>query len=260
MPGTGSRSAFEAAIRSATPEMPSDLHMPVFEGERRRLAGLAYRMTGSVADTEDILQEAVLRFRSADLPTLRSPSRWLTTVVMRLCLNHLTSSRSRRETYVGAWLPDPLIADHAPDPESSWIATEDVGIALILTLDTLTPEMRAAFILRDAFDYEYTEIAEVVGRSAVACRQLVTRARRKMSGAEAVAQPSRARDHPLVTAFWEATRKGDMENLLRLFSEDIEVHTDGGGKVPAAINVIRGADKAARFFAGLTRKWGSSRG
>lgn len=157
-----------------------DPHSQIFEGERRRLAGLAYRMTGSVAETDDILQEAVLKFRIAELSRIDRPSQWLSTVVMRLCLDHLRSARVRRETYVGAWLPDPLIADHPPGAESDWMETEDVGIALILTLDTLTPEMRAAFILRDAFDYSFDEIAKLLGKTDAACRQLVSRARRKL--------------------------------------------------------------------------------
>lgn len=233
---------------------PLDPHSEIFESERRRLAGLAYRMTGSVAETDDILQEAALKFHVTELSRIDRPDRWLSTVVMRLCLDHLRSARSRRETYVGAWLPDPLIADPSPGAESDWMETEAVGIALILTLDTLTPEMRAAFILRDAFDYPFDEIATLLGKTDGACRQLVSRARRKLAGAEPADPPSSARTHPLVTAFWEASRQGDMNRLLSLFADDIEVHTDGGGKVPAAINVLHGPRKAARLFAGLARK------
>jgi len=231
-----------------------DPHSQIFEGERRRLAGLAYRMTGSVAETDDILQEAVLKFRVAELSRIDRPSQWLSTVVMRLCLDHLRSARARRETYVGAWLPDPLIADHPPGAESDWMETEDVGIALILTLDTLTPEMRAAFILRDAFDYSFDEIAKLLGKTDAACRQLVSRARRKLADVEPADPPSRAMNHPLVAAFWEASRQGNMDRLLALFADDIEVHTDGGGKVPAAINVLKGPRNTARLFAGLARK------
>lgn len=231
-----------------------DPHSQIFEEERRRLAGLAYRMTGSVAETDDILQEAVIKFRGVALSRIDHPTRWLSTVVMRLCLDHLRSARTRKETYVGAWLPDPLIADHSSDAESDWVETEDVGIALILTLDRLTPEMRAAFILRDAFDYSFGEIAMLLGKSDTACRQLVSRARRKLAGAEPTDPPSRALSHPLVAAFWEASRQGDMDRLLALFADDIEVHTDGGGKVPAALNVLKGPRNAARLFAGLARK------
>ena len=234
--------------------MPPDRHSRIFEDQRRRLAGLAYRMTGSVADTEDILQDAWLRFAGQDLDAIRQVPRWLGAVVTRLCLDHLKSARMRRESYVGAWLPDPLVPGDDPGPERQWMLSEDVGIALVLALDRLSPEMRAAFILRDAFDFGFDEIAAVVGRGPATCRQLVSRARRRMAGAApAAAPPDQAL--PIVSAFWQASREGDMQALLDLFAEDIEIHTDGGGKVPSAINVLRGRDRAAGLFAGLARKW-----
>ncbi|WP_199257410.1 sigma-70 family RNA polymerase sigma factor [Paracoccus binzhouensis] len=235
--------------------MAADRHSEIFENERRRLAGLAYRMTGSVADTEDILQEAWLRFARQDLAAIAQPPRWLGAAVTRLCLDQLKSARKRRETYVGAWLPEPLVQDDDPGAERQWMVTEDVGIALVLTLEALSPEMRAAFILRDAFDYAFEEIAAVVGRSPAACRQLVSRARRRLAGAEMPRPVAQEEALPIVTAFWQASRQGDMEGLLRLFAEEIEVHSDGGGKVPSAINVLRGRRRAAGFFAGLARKW-----
>ena len=214
--------------------MPPDWHIATFEGERRRLAGLAYRMTGSVAETEDIVQQAWLRFAGQELSALESPARWLTTVVSRLSLDHLKSARRQRETYVGAWLPEPLLESPDPTPEQQWMVTEDVSIALILLLETLSPEMRAAFLLRDAFDYGFDEIAPVVGRSPATCRQLVSRARKRLAGAEPPAAPSLEEARPIIAAFWEASREGDMQRLLEIFAEDIAVHTDGGGKVPAA--------------------------
>ncbi|WP_422027353.1 RNA polymerase sigma factor SigJ [Roseovarius sp.] len=234
--------------------MPPDRHIATFEGERRRLAGLAYRMTGSVAETEDILQQAWLRFAGQDLAALESPARWLTTVVSRLSLDHLKSARRQRETYVGAWLPEPLLESPEPTPEQQWMVTEDVSIALILLLETLSPEMRAAFLLRDAFDYEFEEIAPVVGRTPATCRQLVSRARKRLAGAEPPEAASLDAARPIITAFWEASREGDMQRLLEIFAEDIAVHTDGGGKVPAAINVLSGARRAAGLFVGLARK------
>lgn len=234
--------------------MRPDPRLALFQAERRRLSGLAYRMTGSVADTEDILQQAWLRLAAQDPAGLEAPARWLGAVVTRLCLDHLRSARVRRETYVGAWLPDPLLTDRAADAEESWIVTEDVGIALILTLDHLTPEMRAAFLLRDAFDYSFEEIAAVVGRTPATCRQLVSRARRRLAGAGPLQATPPEQAAPIVQAFWQASRTGDMEALLALFAEEIEVHTDGGGKVPAAINVLHGRRRAAAFFAGLARK------
>ena len=234
--------------------MQPEGHLALFQSERRRLAGLAYRMTGSVADTEDILQQAWIRFAAQPLAAINAPPRYLGTLVARLCLDQLRSARARRERYVGAWLPDPLVHDTALDAEQSWIVAEDVGIALILTLDRLTPEMRAAFLLRDAFDYSFDEIAAVVGRSPATCRQLVSRARKRMAGADPGPAQSHAETAPLVAAFWHAARTGDMQALTALFAEDIEVHTDGGGKVPAAINVLRGRRRAVGLFAGLARK------
>ena len=234
--------------------MPPDPRIAVFESQRRRLAGLAYRMTGSVADSEDILQQAWLRFASQDPATIQTPARWLGTVVARLCLDHLRSARHRRETYIGAWLPEPLVADNAPDAERGWILAEDVSIALILVLETLSPEMRAAFILRDAFDYDWDEIALVVDRSPETCRQLVSRARKRLAGADPAPSVSLETARPLAEAFWHASRTGDMQGLLQIFTADIEVHSDGGGKVPSIFNVLKGPRRATGFFAGLARK------
>lgn len=234
--------------------MQPDRHLALFEAERRRLAALAYRMTGSVADTDDILQQTWMRLAGQDLDALDKPSRWLGAVVTRLCLDHLKSARVKRETYVGAWLPDPLVADMAPSPEQDWMVTEDVGIALVLTLETLSPEMRAAFILRDAFDYEFDEIATVVRRSPATCRQLVSRARKRLAGADP-APITLDEAQPIMGAFWTASRTGDMQGLLDLFAEDIELHTDGGGKVPAAMNVLKGRRRAVGLLTGLAQKF-----
>lgn len=238
--------------------MLPERHTEIFQGERRRLAALAYRMTGSVAETDDILQDAWLRFSRQDIRAIARPSQWLSATVMRLCLDHLRSARVRRETYVGPWLPEPLVHGDARTPEDEWMLAEDVQIALVLTLHRLSPEMRAAFILRDAFDYEFEEIAEVVGRSPATCRQLVSRARRRLAGAEAPARETTEDAARIVSAFWRASRGGDMRQLLDLFAEDIEVHADGGGKVRSAVNVIRGRLRAAELFLGLARKWPAS--
>lgn len=234
--------------------MPPEAHIVVFQRQRRRLAALAYRMTGSVAETEDILQEAWLRFSRQDLAEIACAPRWLSATTMRLCLDHLGSARIRRENYIGAWLPDPLVQDTAASAEQQWMLTEDVRIALVLTLHHLSPEMRAAFILRDAFDFDFEEISEIVRRSPATCRQLVSRARRKLAGAEPVDTPASEEAARMVAAFWRASREGDMQALLALFSEEIEVHTDGGGKVLAAINVLKGKRRAVGFFVGLARK------
>lgn len=235
--------------------MNAERHLRLFQGERNRLTALAYRMTGSVTEAEDILQEAWIRFARQDLPAIEEPRRWLGAAVMRLCLDHLKSARRRRETYIGAWLPEPLVEGCVATPEDAWMVAEDVNIALILTLHSLSPEMRAAFILRDAFDYDFEAIADIVGRTPATCRQLVSRARRRMAGAEPPARPPSAEATPILQAFWRASRQGDIQQLLDLFADEIEVHTDGGGRVRAALNVLHGKARAARFFAGLARKW-----
>ena len=241
--------------------MNTTAHLAIFEAERRRLTGLAYRMTGSLADAEDILQRAWMRFADQDPGRLESPSSWLGAVVTRLCLDDLKSARRRRETYVGAWLPEPLVEDWQPDADQSMIRGEDVSIALVLALDTLGPEMRAAFILRDAFDFTFEDIGEVVGRSPATCRQLVSRARRRLAGAEppdSLPETGSARSGevmPILSAFWQASRDGDLQALLDLFSEDIEFHSDGGGMVPAALNVLKGPWRTARFLTGVARKF-----
>lgn len=243
------------SILSAKIKMQPDPHIRIFQAERRRLAGLAYRMIGSVTEAEDILQQAWINWSQQDMARIDTPSRWLGAVVTRLCLDYLKSARVRRETYVGAWLPEPLVQDISAGPEQDWMVTEDVSMALVLTLETLTPEMRAAFLLRDAFDYSFEEIAKIVGRSPVTCRQLVSRARKKLAGAEPPAHISTEEALPITTAFWDASRTGNLDALLKLFAEDIEIHSDGGGRVPAAVNIVRHARRAAVLFVGISKKF-----
>ncbi|WP_373287527.1 sigma-70 family RNA polymerase sigma factor [Stakelama pacifica] len=148
----------------------------MFETHRPRLKSLAYRMTGSLTDSEDIVQEAWVRWSRSDHAAVNDTARWLTTITARQCLDHLHSARVRRERYVGAWLPDPLITERAPDAEGFLSEAQDVRIALLLTLQMLAPPMRAAFLLREAFDFTYAEIADVTGGTDAAARQLVSRA------------------------------------------------------------------------------------
>jgi RNA polymerase sigma-70 factor (ECF subfamily) len=232
-----------------------------FEPHRRRLLGLAYRMLGSMAEAEDAVQETYLRWHAADRARIDEPRAFLMTTTTRICLDVLKSARLRREEYVGPWLPDPVIdtASLAPDVQTE--LAEDLSVALLLALESLSPLERAAFLLHDVFDYSFAQIADALDRNEAACRQLATRARTQVRANRPAAIPPRAtrstidpRHEELLGAFIHATRSGDLATLTRLLAEDAKVVTDGGGKVAAALNVIEGAERGAAFLVGATRK------
>jgi RNA polymerase sigma-70 factor (ECF subfamily) len=233
-----------------------------FEVHRRRLLGLAYRMLGSIADAEDAVQEAYLRWHAADREKVAAPRAFLMTTTTRICLDMLTSARARREEYVGPWLPEPVLDTGALAPDSHTELGEDLSIALLLTLDRLSPLERAAFLLHDVFDFSFAEVATALQRTEVACRQLASRARAHVRASRprgATVTPARAgeveaRHAELLAAFVAATRSGDLDTLVQLLASEVQVVTDGGGKAVAALNVISGADRAARFLVGATRK------
>lgn len=233
-----------------------------FEPHRRRLLGLAYRMLGSMADAEDAVQEAYLRWHAADRDHVLDPRAFLMTTTARLCLDLLTSARARREEYVGPWLPEPVVDTAALAPDSRTELAEDLSIALLLTLDRLSPLERAAFLLHDVFDFSFSEVAATLERSEAACRQLAARARAHVRSTRplgAIAPPPHtpaieAKHERLLSAFVAATRSGDLDALMHLLASDVRVVTDGGGKAAAALNVLEGADHASRFLIGATRK------
>jgi len=233
-----------------------------FEPYRRRLLGLAYRMLGSMADAEDAVQETYLRWHGTDREKVSDPRAFLMTTTARICLDTLTSARARREEYVGPWLPDPVVDTAALTPDSQTELAEDLSVALLLTLDRLSPLERAAFLLHDVFDFSFSEVASTLERSEAACRQLAARARAHVRaarprGAIAPAGPAGeidAKHTQLMSAFVAATRSGDLDTLTRLLASDVRVVTDGGGKAAAALNVLDGADRAARFLVGAARK------
>ena len=233
-----------------------------FEPHRRRLLGLAYRMLGSMAEAEDAVQEAYLRWHDADRASVAEPRAFLMTTTTRICLDVLKSARVRREEYVGPWLPDPVTDTAALAPDAQTELAEDLSVALLLALDRLSPLERAAFLLHDVFDYSFAQVGEALGRNEAACRQLAARARTHVrearpAGAIAVRGASSAIDPKhaeLVSAFITASRSGDIAALTRMLASDARVVSDGGGKVPAALNVIEGADRVAAFLAGVVRK------
>ena len=231
-----------------------------FEPHRRRLLGLAYRMLGSVSEAEDAVQDAYLRWHGADRDAVSDTRAFLTTTTTRICLDTLKSARARREQYVGPWLPEPVVDTAALAPDSQTELAEDLSIALLLALDRLSALERAAFLLHDVFDCSFSEVASALGRSEAACRQLAARARTHVREARPQATSTvRDRSEPsnhqqLVSAFVNAARSGDLQTLMGLLADDVRVMTDGGGKVPSALNVIEGADRTARFVVGAVSK------
>jgi RNA polymerase sigma-70 factor (ECF subfamily) len=218
----------------------------VFDPLRPRLIRVAYRMLGSVADAEDVVQDAFLRWLDADREAVREPEAFLRRVVTRLCLDQLKSARRRRETYVGTWLPEPVV-----EPEGG--EADDVTLPLLMALDRLSPLERAAFLLHDVFGVGFDEIAETIGRDAAACRQLASRARTHVRAARPRFPMPKERGLEIAAAFFAATRAGDMDGLRTLLAEDVSAHADGGGKVTAATQPIFGIDRVMRLHAGLAR-------
>lgn len=231
-----------------------------FEPHRRRLLGLAYRMLGSMAEAEDAVQEAYLRWHDADREKVAEPRAFLITTTTRICLDVLKSARVRREKYVGPWLPDPVTDTAALAPDAQTEMAEDLSVALLLALERLSPLERAAFLLHDVFDYSFTQVADTLGRNETACRQLASRARTRVRETRPASTHAPGRGKPgamhaeLLSAFINASRSGDVAALTRLLASDVKLVTDGGGKVAAALNVIEGADRVAAFLAGVVRK------
>jgi RNA polymerase sigma-70 factor (TIGR02957 family) len=228
--------------------------------EELRRAGfaIAYRMLGSVAEAEDVVQEGLLRFvRAADEgEEIESPQAYLATVVTRIAIDQLRSARMRRETYVGEWLPEPLLTDPEEDPARHAEMADSLSTAFLVLLESLSPEQRAAFLLHDVFDYSYGRIAEVVGVSEDNARQLASRARRHVDEGKPRFEATREQGEELARRFIAAAEEGDLEGLQALLAEDVVVHGDGGGKAPAIARPLFGRPRVARtmlawFKAGL---------
>jgi RNA polymerase sigma-70 factor, ECF subfamily len=226
-----------------------------FEPLRRHLTRLAYRMLGSVAEAEDAVQDAYLRWHGADRRGVDDPRAFLSRTVARLCLDRLKSARARREAYVGDWLPEPWFEDAPGLAEPGDGMADDISFALMTTLERLSPLERAAFLLHDVFEMEFEEVGRILGRNAAACRQLAARARRNLQARRPRFAVSPGEADLIAGAFFEASRNGDLDTLQRILAEDVVVRTDGGGHRKAALNPIRGRDRVLRFFAGVARKW-----
>lgn len=222
-----------------------------FERHRPRLFGIAYRMLGSRSDAEDVLQDAYLRWHRGASDDLRSPEAWLVTTVTRLCIDRLRAARAEREHYVGPWLPEPLIGDTAPAADAHAELSSSLSIAFLVVLEQLAPDERAAFLLHEVFDTDYGEIAEILGKSAAACRQIVSRARKRVHGQKPRAQVSDAARRAVLERFAQAIQAQDKGALLELIAEKASWVSDGGGRARAARKVIRGRERVVRFVLGV---------
>lgn len=223
----------------------------LFEAHRARLQRIAYRMLGSRAEAEDVVQNAWLRWMMADRSAVAAPYPFLARIVTRLCLDEMKSARARRETYVGAWLPEPLV--EAGEAE---IDEDDLTLALMVALERLSPLERAAFLLHDVFGLPLGEVAEALDREPGAVRQLAVRARRHVQAARPRFPVNRAEGERIAQAFFAASTSGDVATLRTLLAEDVVLQADGGGKVLAFLNPIAGMARLLRLFAGIRRKWG----
>src|SRR5581483_3666396 len=228
-----------------------------YEDLRPLLFSIAYRMLAGVAEAEDIVQEAFLRYQRAldESAPIESPKAYLSAVVTRLAIDHLRSARRRKETYVGQWLPEPLLTDDAaPDGARDAETADTLSMAFLLLLERLSPVERAVFLLHDVFDYGYGEIAEIVGRSEGNCRQLAVRARRHVEEHKPRFEASREERERLAARFFDAIGEGDMDGLVELLAADVVVYGDGGGKVTSWPQPIVGRERVARLLLGLGRQ------
>jgi RNA polymerase sigma-70 factor (ECF subfamily) len=221
-----------------------------FEAHRGRLWGVAYRMLGSRADADDMVQEAYLRWHGAPTAEVRTPEAWLVTTTTRLCIDRLRQLRTEREAYVGPWLPEPLV-EEVPAADAATELASDLSLAFLALLERLAPEERAAFLLHDVFDSGYDEIAAALGKSEAACRQIVSRARRRVREERPRVPVSPAARERLVESFMRAIELRDREALLALFADQAALTSDGGGKAKAAQKVVRGGASVVRFLLGV---------
>ena len=224
--------------------------MQNFDDQRSYLFAIAYRMLGSAADADDMVQEAWLRWQKQDRAGVENPRAWLASTVTRLCIDRLRELKRRRETYVGPWLPEPLVTQDPPDGGE---LAESLSLAFLTLIETLTVE-RAVFLLRQVFGYAYDEIAEIVGKSEAACRQQFSRAGKHIGEGKPRFETSPEAQQRMAQTFIEAMASGDLSRIESILREDVEFTSDGGGKAVAAMRVLKGRDVVARFLQGIASR------
>jgi RNA polymerase sigma-70 factor (ECF subfamily) len=232
--------------------LPVEPWVDVFEAARPRLLGLAYRMLGTLADAEDVVQEAFLKWHAADHGTILNPDAWLTTVASRLSLDRLRAAQRRREDYIGPWVSEPLVLE--PGPEETALRTESLTLGFLALLDRLAPVERAVFLLADVFGVPFAEIADAVGKTPAACRQIASRARSRVR--DEAPRFSANPDRRVVEEFLVAVAMGDVDAVLERLAPDARCVSDGGPLKRAARRPVVGADRVARFFVNLARRYG----
>jgi len=235
-------------------DTPADPGLSAIMSERRQLINLGYRLLGSLADAEDVVQETYARWyamTAAEQAAIDSPGAWLTTVASRICLDQLRSARNRRERYVGEWIPEPL-PDPDGDPADRVTLDESVGMAFLVVLESMTPAERVTFILHDVFCHPFAEVADIVGRTPAACRQLAASARRRVRAAQAVPATPATQSADVVRNFKEAWEAKDISALIALLDPDATAIADGGGRVNSVLRPIEGGERVARYTVDIT--------
>lgn len=237
-----------------TPNASQSDRVAVFEDNRARLWRIAYRMLGTRDDADDVVQDAYLRWHHARTEDIRAPQAWLVTTTTRLSIDRLRKLRAERELYTGPWLPEPLVGEPEPPADRETELASDLSVALLAVLERLLPEERAAFLLHDVFDTGYHDIAVMLGKSEAACRQIVSRAAKRVRAERPRVEVSPAAARHLLQTFGEALKAPDQDTLLNLFAEEATWTSDGGGKAKAARKVLHGRERIARFVAGIFRR------
>jgi RNA polymerase sigma-70 factor, ECF subfamily len=240
--------------RQASSQDLEERRLEEFSQYRSLLFSIGYRMLGSVADAEDMLQETFIRGQKSSDEEIQSPRAFLVTIISRLCINHLQSARVQREEYVGQWLPEPLLTGPDSDPSERFRVDESLSMAFLVLLERLTPMERAVFLLREVFDYEYSEIAQTLDHNEASCRQILRRAKQHVAEVRPRFDASLQQREELLHQFLDATSHGNLNGLVALLSSDVVFHSDGGGKAAAVPNLVYGSDKVARAVLGGLKK------
>jgi len=227
-----------------------------FDRHRPRLQGIAYRMLGSMAEAEEVVQDAWLRWHEAAKDTFDSAEAWLVTVVTRLSIDRLRAAKVQREHYIGAWMPEPMLTEAPDTPEQLLERADNISVAFLAVLERLAPEARAAFLLREVFDADYEEVARTLGKSEAACRQLVHRAKAQVQEGRPRFSVPRETHQRLLRAFADAAARGSLQDLKALMAEDVELIGDGGGKVQSFSKILRGSQRLAQLYFALWRRLG----